>query len=52
MRFYLPLGIPMQLYDILPYVATVLVLIVTSIRQSKEHSAPAHIGVNYFREER
>ena len=52
MRFYLPLGIPMQIYDIFPYLATILVLIATSIRQIKEHSPPAHVGVNYFREER
>ena len=52
MRFYLPLGIPMQIYDTFPYLATILVLIATSIRQSKEHSPPALLGVNYFREER
>jgi len=52
MRFYVPLGIPMQIYDTFPYVVTILVLIVTSIRQIKEHSPPAHVGVNYFREER
>jgi len=52
MRFYLPLGIPMQIYDTFPYVATILVLIATSVRQRKEHNPPAHIGVNYFREER
>ena len=57
MRMYVPLGawginIPMQIYDIVPYAATVLVLIVTSIRQSKEHSMRKHCGLNYFREER
>jgi len=52
MRFYVPLGIPMQIYDIFPYIATILVLIFTSIRQIKEHSPPAHVGLNYFREER
>ena len=52
MRFYVPLGIPMQIYDTFPYIATILVLIFTSIRQVKEHSPPAHVGVNYFREER
>ncbi|MCL1816195.1 MAG: ABC transporter permease [Clostridiales bacterium] len=52
MRLYVPLGIPMQIYDIFPYIATVLVLIFTSIRQSKEHSMPKHCGLNYFREER
>ncbi len=52
LRMYVPLGIPMQIYDMLPYVATVLVLILTSIRQSRERSQPAACGVNYFREER
>ena len=52
MRFYVPLGIPMQIYDTFPYLATILVLIFTSIRQIKEHSPPAHVGLNYFREER
>lgn len=52
MRLYVQLGIPMQIYDIFPYIATVIVLIVTSIRQSREHSMPKHCGFNYFREER
>ena len=52
MRLYVPLGIPMQIYDIFPYLATVLVLIFTSIRQSREHAMPKHCGLNYFREER
>jgi simple sugar transport system permease protein len=52
MRFYIPLGIPMQIYDIFPYLATVLVLIVTSVCKIKGLSPPAHVGVNYFREER
>lgn len=52
LRLYLPLGIPMQIYDMLPFVATVLVLIFTSINQSKEHSQPKSCGINYFREER
>jgi len=52
MRLYVHLGIPMQIYDIFPYIATVIVLIVTSIRQSREHSMPKHCGFNYFREER
>lgn len=52
MRMYVSLGIPMQLYDMLPYIATVLVLILTSMRQSRERSQPAACGINYFREER
>jgi len=52
MRLYIPLGIPMELYDTLPYVATIVVLIFTSVKQTKEHAQPAHCGLNYFREER
>ncbi len=52
LRLYLPLGIPMQIYDMLPFVATVIVLIMTSIRQIRENSQPRSCGVNYFREER
>ena len=52
MRFHVPLGIPMQLYDAFPFIATILVLIATSIRQSKEHSPPGSLSENYFREER
>jgi len=52
MRLYVPLGIPMQIYDMFPFLATILVLIATSIRQSKEHSPPGLLGENYFREER
>ena len=53
MRMYVSIpGLPAQIYDMVPYVATVLVLIVTSMRQSKEHAQPKGCGINYFREER
>ena len=53
MRLYVSIpGLAMQLYDMLPYAATILVLIVTSIRQSREHAQPKSCGTNYFREER
>ena len=53
LRFYFPIqGLATQFYDMLPYVVTVVVLIITSIRQSREHSQPASCGTNYFREER
>ena len=45
-------GLDLQLYGMLPYLVTILVLIVTSIRQSKEHAMPKSTGINYFREER
>lgn len=40
------------IYDIVPYVATVAVLIVVSIRQRRESQPPASLGNAYFREER
>jgi ABC-type uncharacterized transport system permease subunit len=52
MRMYVHIGIPMEIYDMVPYVATVLVLIFTSIRQKKESMQPASCGINYFREDR
>jgi simple sugar transport system permease protein len=53
MRMYIGIpGLPAQIYDMIPYAATILVLIITSVRQSKEHTMPAGTGYNYFREER
>ena len=55
LRYYLHLDLSRafsQIYDIIPYIATVLVLIVTGIRRSKEHTMPEGCGTNYFREER
>ena len=42
----------MKLLKLLPYVVTVVVLIITSIKGSKENQPPASLGLNYFREER
>ena len=36
----------------LPYVVTVIVLIITSMRKKREHQPPAHLGQSYFREDR
>ena len=53
MRMYVAIpGLPAQIYDMLPYVATILVLVVTSMRSSREHAQPQSCGLNYFREER
>ena len=51
LRLQLPF-IPDQLYKILPYVVTVIVLILTSLRSSKDKQPPASLGAAYFREER
>lgn len=36
----------------LPYVVTLVVLIITSMRKKREHQPPASLGLPYFREER
>lgn len=46
------LPIPIYIINMLPYVATILVLILMSIKKSKENKAPASLGKAYFREER
>lgn len=42
----------MQLLKALPYAVTILVLILTSIRNNKENQPPASLGLPYFREDR
>ncbi len=41
-----------ELFKMLPYVVTVIVLVITSMRKKREHQPPAHLGLSYFREER
>lgn len=41
-----------ELFKMLPYVVTVVVLIITSTRNKKENQPPAALGLSYFREER
>ncbi|MDR3343974.1 MAG: ABC transporter permease [Oscillospiraceae bacterium] len=55
MRYYIPdsvLSIPNAFYQMLPFVLTLVVLVVTSIRKSSRTGEPGAIGVNYYREER
>lgn len=55
LKYYFPksiITIPNAFYDMLPFVITALVLVITSIKKSKENSQPASCGVNYYREER
>ena len=44
--------IPTELYKILPYVVTVIVLILSSLRNNKEKQPPEGLGLAYFREDR
>ncbi len=45
-------NIQIKMFDILPYVVTVLVLILTSIFDAKNSQPPLSLGVNYYREDR
>jgi simple sugar transport system permease protein len=41
-----------ELYKMIPYVVTLVVLVITSIRSKRENQPPASLGLAYFREER
>ena len=41
-----------ELYKMLPYLITLVVLIVVSLRKKREDQPPASLGLSYFREER
>lgn len=41
-----------ELIKMLPYVITIVVLILISVRKKREHQPPASLGLPYFREER
>ena len=41
-----------QLYKMIPYVVTLVVLIITSMRNKRENQPPESLGLPYFREER
>ena len=52
--FVIPNVTPTQreLIKMLPYVVTIVVLVLTSIRKKREHQPPASLGLPYFREDR
>lgn len=41
-----------ELFKMLPYVVTIVVLIITSARKKRENQPPQSLGLSYFREER
>ena len=52
---YIPSGLDLsvkELYKMIPYVVTLVVLIVVSMRKKREDQPPASLGLPYFREER
>ena len=53
---YIPTGMDnmelQELYKMIPYVVTLVVLVLTSVRNKRENQPPASLGLPYFREER
>ena len=45
-------AIPGQILDMIPYIATIVVLVIMGLRFKKENQGPAALGVSYFREDR
>lgn len=41
-----------ELFKMLPYIVTIIVLVMVSVRKKKEDQGPAALGLSYFREER
>ena len=41
-----------ELFKMLPYVVTIIVLVAVSVRKKKENQPPEALGLSYFREER
>ena len=55
LHMYIPTGTDLavkELYKMAPYVVTIVVLIISSIRNNREKQPPASLGLSYFREER
>ncbi len=46
------ISLPVQIWQMLPYIVTIVVLILTSMRKKRENQPPSGLGVPYFREER
>lgn len=53
---YLPTGMDhmeyKEIYKMIPYLVTMVVLVITSMRNKRENQPPASLGLSYFREER
>jgi ABC-type uncharacterized transport system permease subunit len=41
-----------NIYKMIPYLVTIVVLIIVSTRKKRENNAPASLGLSYFREDR
>ena len=55
LNVYLPTGADLkikELYEMAPYIVTIIVLVISSMREKRENQPPASLGLAYFREER
>lgn len=55
LKYYMPTAViqlPTAFYDMLPFLMTAIILVVSSIRKKRDLNIPGSLGVNYFREER
>ena len=55
LKYYMPksvIDLPVAFYDMLPFLITALVLVISSMRKSRGIGLPAALGLNYYREER
>lgn len=55
LKYYMPksvIDIPVAFYDMIPFIITALVLVISSMHKSRGVNLPANLGVNYYREER
>ena len=46
------IDLPIAIYQMLPFILTTVVLIISSIKKNRDNCQPAGCGVNYYREER
>ena len=55
LHMYIPSGMNLavkELYKMLPYVGTIIVLIISSLRNQRDKQPPQSLGLPYFREDR
>ena len=55
LHMYIPSGMNLaikEIYKMLPYLVTIIVLILSSMRNKRENQPPASLGLSFFREER
>ena len=52
---YIPSGMNLsvkEIYKMFPYIVTIIVLVLSSMRNKRENQPPDSLGLNYFREDR